>query len=70
MIPKKPVPDLIRDGYRFSQKIMREHILAALDSSARSREHLTVLVPRVAPGTKEGTRTLRVCSYPWLPPQL
>ncbi|HZY42761.1 MAG TPA: hypothetical protein VFF59_12270, partial [Anaerolineae bacterium] len=26
MIPKKPVPDLIRDGYRFSQKIMREHI--------------------------------------------
>src|SRR5258707_7698986 len=22
MIPKKPVPDLIRDGYRFSEKIM------------------------------------------------
>jgi len=23
MIPKRPVPDLIRDGYRFSGKIMR-----------------------------------------------
>jgi hypothetical protein len=23
MIPKKPVPDLIRDGDRFSEKIMR-----------------------------------------------
>jgi hypothetical protein len=23
MIPKKPVPDLIRDGHRFSEKIMR-----------------------------------------------
>jgi hypothetical protein len=22
MIPKKPVPDLIRDGYRFSEKTM------------------------------------------------
>jgi len=22
MIPKKPVPDVIRDGYRFSEKIM------------------------------------------------
>jgi len=22
MIPKKPVPDLIRGGYRFSEKIM------------------------------------------------
>jgi hypothetical protein len=24
MIPKKPVPDVIRDGYRFSEKIMRK----------------------------------------------
>jgi len=24
MIPKRPVPDLIRDGYRFSDKIMRK----------------------------------------------
>jgi len=24
MIPKKPVPDLIRDGNRFSDKIMRQ----------------------------------------------
>jgi hypothetical protein len=24
MIPKKPAPDLIRGGYRFSAKIMRE----------------------------------------------
>jgi len=23
MIPKRPVPDLMRDGYRFSGKIMR-----------------------------------------------
>jgi hypothetical protein len=27
MIPKKPVPDLIRDGNRFSEKIMREQIV-------------------------------------------
>jgi hypothetical protein len=26
MIPKKPVPDLIRDGHRFSDKIMRKWI--------------------------------------------
>ena len=26
MIPKKPVPDLIRDGNRFSDKIMRKEI--------------------------------------------
>jgi hypothetical protein len=25
MIPKKPAPDLIRGGYRFSEKIMRNH---------------------------------------------
>ena len=24
MIPKKPAPDLIRGGYRFSEKIMRK----------------------------------------------
>jgi len=24
MIAKRPVPDLIRDGYRFSEKIMRK----------------------------------------------
>jgi len=27
MIPKKPVPDLIRDGYRFSEKIMHKRKL-------------------------------------------
>ena len=26
MIPKKPVPDLIRDGNRFSEKIMLKQI--------------------------------------------
>jgi hypothetical protein len=26
MIPKKPVPDLIRDGHRFSEKIMLHKI--------------------------------------------
>ena len=26
MIPKKPVPDLIRDGKRFSDKIMRKKV--------------------------------------------
>jgi hypothetical protein len=25
MIPKKPAPDLIRGGYRFSEKIMLQH---------------------------------------------
>jgi len=24
MVPKKPVPDVIRDGYRFSDKTMRK----------------------------------------------
>src|SRR5215471_134651 len=33
---------------------------AWLDLPTRSREHFTVLVPRVIPGTKEGTRTLRI----------
>jgi hypothetical protein len=32
MIPKKPVPDLIRDGNRFSDKIMRR----ILDANQRS----------------------------------
>jgi len=27
MIPKKPVPDLNRDGDRFSEKIMRKQIV-------------------------------------------
>jgi hypothetical protein len=30
--------------------------VAALDSFAYSREHFDALVPRVTPGTKEGTR--------------
>ena len=29
MIPKKPVPELIRDGNRFSDKIMLKEIQAA-----------------------------------------
>jgi hypothetical protein len=29
MIPKKPVPDLIRDGVRFSEKIMRKQMFLA-----------------------------------------
>jgi hypothetical protein len=38
-------------------------------------EHFGVLVPRVTPGTKEGTRKLsvrtsRIGRTPWLPPQL
>src|SRR5262245_53431442 len=33
---------------------------ARLDLPTRSREHFTVLVPRVIPGTKEGTRTLQI----------
>jgi hypothetical protein len=49
--------------------------VAALDSFAYSREHFTVLVPRVTLGTKEGTRnlpvrSLRIRRSPWLPPQL
>ncbi len=31
MIPKKPVPDLIRDGHRFSEKIMlKQNVRARL----------------------------------------
>src|SRR6202030_1155752 len=33
MIPKKPAPDLIRSGYRFSEKIMPTKMLFALDGS-------------------------------------
>src|SRR5215471_6470892 len=36
---------------------------AWLDLPTRSREHFTVLVPRVIPGTKEGTRTLRIRAF-------
>jgi hypothetical protein len=34
MIPKKPVPDLIRDGNRFSDKIMRRQSQVAGLSAA------------------------------------
>jgi len=30
MIPKRPVPDLIRDGYRFSDQTMRKKSLPTL----------------------------------------
>jgi len=30
MIPKKPVPDLIRDGNRFSEKIMLNQRIQAM----------------------------------------
>jgi hypothetical protein len=36
MIPKKLVPDLIRDGNRFSEKIMRKKILASKCEAARN----------------------------------
>src|SRR5262245_45698947 len=36
---------------------------ARLDLPTRSREHFTVLVPRVIPGTKEGTRTLQIRAF-------
>src|SRR5262245_1155702 len=36
---------------------------ARLDLPTRSREHFTVLVPRVIPGTKEGTRTLQIRTF-------
>jgi hypothetical protein len=32
MIPKKPVPDPIGDGYRFSEKIMRQEKAKAAGS--------------------------------------
>src|SRR5579862_1354821 len=39
MIPKKPAPDLIRGGYRFSDKIMRiTKKLFALDATARDKD--------------------------------
>ena len=34
MIPKKPVPDLIRDRYRFSDRIMRQGKVAPLHVDA------------------------------------
>jgi hypothetical protein len=41
MIPKKPVPDAIRDGYRFSEKIMRQrrHALACQPHRQLHGEH-------------------------------
>jgi hypothetical protein len=42
-----------------------------LDLRFLEEEHFTVLVSRAkTPGTKEGTRRLRKCSNPRLPPQL
>jgi hypothetical protein len=34
MIPKKPVPHLMRDGNRFSEKIMRQQKVIALQGKA------------------------------------
>ena len=34
--------------------------IAALDQLESSRQHFNVLVPRVIPGTKEGTRATRI----------
>ena len=40
MIPKKPVPDLIRDGNRFSDKIMlQENVLIHDDQLNNGRSH-------------------------------
>jgi len=34
MIPKKPVPDAIRDGHRFSEKIMRKQTICGFALTA------------------------------------
>ena len=40
MIPKKPVPDLIRDGNRFSDKIMRkQNVRDGIDSTKRIKRY-------------------------------
>src|SRR5215471_20945625 len=48
MIPKKPAPDLIRGGYRFSEKIMLHHRLERDDESKRS--HHALAAPSLGPG--------------------
>jgi hypothetical protein len=40
MIPKKPVPDLIRDGYRFSEKIMPKQLKSAESDSTQLNQTL------------------------------
>jgi len=44
MIPKRPVPDLIRDGYRFSDQIMRGEIS---DRGTASLPTLDMLAERI-----------------------
>jgi DNA-binding transcriptional ArsR family regulator len=50
MIPKKPAPDLIRNGYRFSEKIMRKHKSEAGSrfSETRSRSGAAALKIRAS----------------------
>src|SRR5262245_1460759 len=56
MMPKKPAPDLIRGGYRFSEKIMLQNELERDDDSKKSHPAL-VRVDRGA--SKAGTRAAR-----------
>jgi hypothetical protein len=56
MIPKKPVPDLIRDGHRFSDKIMRNEKaknLTAAPTFVRSIRQWTAGSITVGCGTRE-----------------
>jgi hypothetical protein len=38
MIPKKPAPDAIRRGNRFSEKIMHQHMTRRLEGNANDQE--------------------------------
>src|SRR5262245_5704278 len=49
MIPKKPGPDVIRGGYRLSEKIMLQQSLERDDESKKS--HLAL--SRLRPGARE-----------------
>jgi hypothetical protein len=44
MIPKKPVPDLIRDGYRLSEKIMLRQ-----NARAQPLQFEAIAIQRVGP---------------------
>jgi hypothetical protein len=53
----------IGDSFRRAAFNCRRCCRGPLDSPRRSREHFTVLVPRVTSGTKEGTRTRRIRAF-------
>jgi hypothetical protein len=52
MIPKKPAPDLIRGGNRFSDQIMRHFLKFARDTADKSTQFAQAVIAFRKPGTQ------------------